>query len=151
MPITINAHQCHFSRWSMWPHPLQPGAAAGGGCLVFPQPSCSGKKINCGTLTPKSLKILSESWATKLFWFLLLLVSSCSFNSNRKVHICRNEQLGFLCYNSSLDLKSVHVINHVHFTALTRTGLKFFTVFCYQWSFRLSLKIHFLQKKINFM
>lgn len=104
------------------------------------------KNKNCGAITPKSLKILPESWATKLFWFLLSLASSRSFNSNRKVHICRNEQLVFLCYNSSPDLKSFYVINHAHFTALTRTGLKFFTVFCYQWSFRLSLKFIFYRK-----
>lgn len=101
-------------------------------------PTVLKKHNECDTLTPKSLKILSDSWLpNSLGSYCSWLPAVRSTAATEKFLYVGMSNYSFFCCNSSLDLKFVHVINHGHFTALIRTGLKSFTVFCYQRSFRL--------------
>lgn len=136
----IEAHN-PFSRWRTWPHHLQWGAAGSccswRGMFDFPsaQPILFWENTMDVTLTPKSLKILSDSWATKLFGsycsWLPAVHSTTTREKEKFIYVGMSNFFCCCCYNSSLDLKAVHVINHIHFTALIRTGLNSFTVFCY--------------------
>lgn len=127
----------HFSRGRMWPHRLQRGAARSccswRGMFDFPAAQLFWK--NSMNMTHSHQRVrkscliagLPNSFGSSCSWLPVVHSITTKF-----IYVGMRNYSFFFCYNSSLGLKSVHVINHVHFSALIRTHLKSFTVFCYQ-------------------